>query len=232
MDTETAMGRVKLSSYMCRFAEVGLWLVGISLLCLWGSQMLRQGPLAERQTDLFLARAQAATADPNTQPQPSLNHPDTIDTSLWSAKRIEQFGAIEQSKDDIIAVLKIDSLGLSAPIFTEPTDNNLNRGLGWLDKTAPVTGGGNTAIAGHRDSFFRVLKDIQIGDRIAVTTLEGEKSYTVTELQIVLPSNVSVLAPTDHNQLTLITCYPFYHVGSAPERFIVTATENSPATLH
>ncbi|UTF59092.1 class D sortase [Gilvimarinus sp. DA14] len=226
---------MKLVSALCRFVETSLWLLGIALLCVWGTQMLRQGPMAERQTDLFLARAQAASAtttETSVSTNPPLTAPGDIDTSLWSPKRIEQFSAIAPASDDIIAVLEIDTLGLSAPIFTEPTDHNLNRGLGWLDKTAPVTGGGNIAIAGHRDSFFRVLKDIEIGDRIDVTTLEGEKSYTVTELQIVLPSNVSVLAPTEHNQLTLITCYPFYHVGSAPERFIVTATENSPATLH
>ena len=233
MDTERLISR----SALYRNIELSLWLVGVVLLSVWATQMLRQGPLVQQHSERFLARAHAATLEAPAKGHPSGNHSpipsvDKIDTSLWSASRIEEFNKINADKNDTIGVLSIDTLGLSAPIFSGPSDFNLNRGLGWLDKTAPLSGGGNAAIAGHRDSFFRVLKDIEKGDAITVTTLDGKKEYQVTELQIVDPSDVSVLAPTAHNQITLITCYPFYHVGSAPERFIVTATENSPATLH
>ncbi|MCP8900525.1 class D sortase [Gilvimarinus xylanilyticus] len=229
MDTERLLSR----STLYRSIELSLWLVGVVLLSVWATQMLRQGPMAQQHSERFLARAHAATLETSAFDKDSqLPSIDKIDTSLWSASRIEEFHKIDADKNDTIGVLSIDTLGLSAPIFSGPSDFNLNRGLGWLDRTAPLSGGGNTAIAGHRDSFFRVLKDIEKGDAITVTTLGGKKEYLVTELQIVDPSDVSVLAPTAHNQITLITCYPFYHVGSAPERFIVTATENSPATLH
>jgi sortase A len=82
---------------------------------------------------------------------------------------------------------------------------------------------GNVGIAGHRDTFFRPLRNIRQGDMIALTTLEGEYRYRVVSTSVVSPSEVSVLRPTGEEVLTLVTCYPFYYVGSAPERFIVRA---------
>lgn len=82
---------------------------------------------------------------------------------------------------------------------------------------------GNAGLAGHRDGFFRGLKDVEEGDVIRLSTHSGDTLYRVTDTEIVAPQQTSVLRPTRSAQLTLITCYPFYFVGSAPKRFIVHA---------
>lgn len=86
------------------------------------------------------------------------------------------------------------------------------------------------AFAGHRDTFFRPLKDIRGGDRIVVTTPEGEFAYVVRETRVVAPTDVSVLDPTPRPTLPLVTCHPFNFVGNAPNRFIVRAEQTEAAT--
>jgi len=86
---------------------------------------------------------------------------------------------------------------------------------------------GNLGIAGHRDGFFRVLQDVTEGDLIEITGPDQQDWYSVQEIRIVAPADVSVLNPTPHRSLTLITCYPFYFVGHAPMRYIVRAVQES-----
>src|SRR4029453_10378226 len=88
---------------------------------------------------------------------------------------------------------------------------------------------GNVGIAGHRDSFFRGLKDLSRDDLVKVTTLSGVYQYRVEDIQIVKPTNLLVLKDSSSPTLTLVTCYPFYYVGDAPKRFIVKARLDSPA---
>ena len=102
-------------------------------------------------------------------------------------------------------------------------DATLDRGLGHIEDTALPGGVGNAGIAGHRDGFFRGLKDILPGDTIELDTLDRKEIYRVERTWIVDPSDVSVLDPTPAAAITLVTCYPFYFVGSAPQRFIVRA---------
>ena len=83
---------------------------------------------------------------------------------------------------------------------------------------------GNLGISGHRDGFFRVLKDIQVGDDIEIQTTLGVESYAVTSITIIPKSDVSILEPTTEKTLTIVTCYPFYFVGHAPKRYIVKAS--------
>ena len=82
---------------------------------------------------------------------------------------------------------------------------------------------GNAGIAGHRDTYFRALKDIRTGDEIQIQTAAGLSSYEVNSVQIVTPDDIGVLSPSAGSAITLVTCYPFYYVGSAPDRFIVHA---------
>jgi sortase A len=120
-------------------------------------------------------------------------------------------------------VLRIPRLRLEAPLLGSTDEATLDRGLGHIEDTAPPGTDGNTGIAGHRDGFFRVLKDITEGDTIELQTLAGRETYRVERTWIVEPEDVSVLDPTPSRSLTLVTCYPFYFVGSAPQRFIVRA---------
>ncbi len=106
----------------------------------------------------------------------------------------------------------------------------LDRAVGYIEDTALPGTDGNSGIAGHRDGFFRGLKDIAVGDSIELETLTGRETYHVERTWIVNPEDVSVLDPTPVRSLTLVTCYPFYFVGSAPQRFIVRAVRGVPGT--
>lgn len=88
------------------------------------------------------------------------------------------------------------------------------------------------AIAGHRDGFFRGLKDIGLGDRIEMVMPGRTETYIIDRITIVAPSDVSVLQPRLRESLTLITCYPFYFVGSAPQRYIVQASVADDSREH
>src|SRR5579862_679866 len=99
----------------------------------------------------------------------------------------------------------------------------LRMGPGHLWGTAWPGERGNSVIAGHRDTHFRVLKDIHNGDQIMVQTARGRFTYSVIRTLVVLPADISVLLPTDAPILTLVTCYPFHYAGPSPKRFIVQA---------
>jgi sortase A len=123
-----------------------------------------------------------------------------------------------------VGVLDIPSLQLQVPVLEGTDDLTLDRGVGHITGTPWLSDGGNIGIAGHRDGFFRALKDIHVGDTIDLHSQQGSTHYLVDEIQIVSPDEVSVLEPRAKSSLTLVTCYPFYFVGSAPLRYIVHAT--------
>jgi sortase A len=130
---------------------------------------------------------------------------------------------------ELVGRLEVPRLGLSTIVLEGVEDRTLRRGAGHIPGTAlPNPAGtagtlGNVGIAGHRDSFFRPLKDIGKNDIITLATPGGSYRYRVEWTRIVPPEDISVLADAGAPALTLVTCYPFYYVGSAPERFIVRA---------
>ncbi len=114
---------------------------------------------------------------------------------------------------------------LSAELYVVEGDGpaELRRGPGHIQQTALPGGKGNCVIAGHRDTHFRILKDIRKGDDIVLETRNGEYLYRVKNTRVISPTNLAPLKPTSDPELNLITCYPFYYVGSAPRRFVVQA---------
>ena len=149
---------------------------------------------------------------------------NTVDMSQWSAQRIRDYRESLRSKSDPPkAVLHIPKLNLEVPIFDGTDELTLNRGAGRIIGTARLGEVGNVGIAAHRDGFFRGLQDVGAGDAIELRLPERTERYTVTGIQITTPEDVSVLKPTVKASLTLVTCYPFYFVGSAPQRYIVHA---------
>jgi len=147
------------------------------------------------------------------------------DQRNWSEQRKAAYQhALSREAGDTLAILRIESAGIEVPVFDSTSKTALNRGSGHVVGTALPGTHGNTAIAGHRDGFFRGLKNISVGAEMELSTLHGQQNFRVSEILIVDPLDVSVLSPTDETMITLITCYPFYFVGPAPERFIVRAT--------
>jgi sortase A len=149
---------------------------------------------------------------------------DDVDFSLWSEKRVREYKtSLSVEKRLPLAVLSISKLRIRVPVFEGTSDLTLNRGVGWITGTARPGETGNIGIAGHRDGFFRSLRDIVVGDTVELTTLQETGRYVVDEIEIVTPERVEVLQPRGSPSLTLVTCYPFYFVGDAPQRFIVHA---------
>lgn len=146
--------------------------------------------------------------------------PDTPDTRAAIQPESARHGV---AIGDTLAKLKIPRLGAELYVVEGDDAKELRRGPGHLAGTAMPGGDGNCVIAGHRDTHFRVLKDIREGDDIVLETQTGQYLYRVKHTHIVTPDNTSSLRPTHTPELNLITCYPFYYVGSAPKRFVVEA---------
>jgi sortase A len=125
----------------------------------------------------------------------------------------------------LIGEIRIPRLGLTAMVVQGDSAAILQRAVGHLADTALPGESGNVVLAGHRDTFFRPLKRVRAGDAITLKTRDGDFEYLVESTAVVPPSDVHVLQPTGGRTLTLITCFPFSYLGSAPDRFIVRARE-------
>lgn len=192
--------------YPVKLIERPHWVVGVALVAICGSQIVASEPASGDDVDVFNAAV----------PEP--------EQTLWSEGRKAAYNAsLAQPVSDVIGIMEIPRLKLEVPIYDGASDLHMDRGAARIEGTARPGASGNLGVAGHRDGFFRVLKDIEIGDEITVTSLSGLETYVVSALSIVPPTAVDVLAPTEKPSLTLVTCYPFYFVGHAPERFIVRA---------
>ena len=128
------------------------------------------------------------------------------------------------SQRGLVGRLEIGRLGLSVMVVEGDDHRTLRRAVGHIPGTSLPGQTGNMALTGHRDTFFRPLRNIRPDDIVTLTTLKGQYRYRVRSTQVVRPDNVTVLEPDRNNEiLTLITCHPFYFVGAAPDRFIVRA---------
>ena len=214
------------ATYILRL-ERTLFAFGLALFLLWGAAWIHC---------TVLSRAALATFGANRLGTPSpaalsMRDPQTganVNFALWSSKRIDAFkNSLVAKTTPALAVVRIPKISLDVPVFEDTDDLTLNRGLGRIIGTAHIGQPGNLGLAGHRDGFLRGLKDVQLGDTIELALPQQTDTYTVTRIQIVNPDDVSVLLPTPIPTLTLVTCYPFYFVGSAPQRYIVTAALTS-----
>lgn len=149
------------------------------------------------------------------------------DRSAWSQSRIEAFETSVTSGSVPVAVLRIARINLEVPVFTDSTERNLNRGAGLIAGTALPGSEGNIGVAAHRDGYFRALSDVVIGDVIELDSPHARDIYVVSELSIVDPADTRPLNETGTPVITLVTCYPFYFLGSAPKRYIVRAVLQS-----
>jgi len=148
-----------------------------------------------------------------------------VDQRLWAPERIQAYTrALLRPAPPPLAVLRIPRFGLVVPVLEGTDEWTLDRAVGHIEGTPAPGREGNVGLAGHRDGYFRVLKDIAPGDVLELALAAEVQRFRVARLLIVAPEDVSVLATSDGARLTLVTCYPFYFVGSAPRRFIVEAT--------
>jgi sortase A len=127
----------------------------------------------------------------------------------------------EVKEGDILGRIEIRRLGVSVVILEGTTSQTLLHGVGHIEGTALPGEPGNIGIAGHRDTYFRVLKDIRADDEIQIQTATGITRYKVDWIQITVPNDVGIVSHDAESALTLVSCYPFHYIGAAPERFVV-----------
>jgi sortase A len=198
-----------------------LAVAGLLALGYWGVEFVGLRLFQEREASHLATERQAErdaerqAADPT--PRPRSSPPTQYHPSAGSA----------------IAILTIPRLGLTAVVVEGAGEPELRLGPGHIRGTSFPGGGGNVGVAGHRDTSFRPLQLIRKDDAIKLSTRERDYQYKVISTEVVSPGDVYVLYPTNHETLTLVTCYPFSFVGSAPKRFIVRAdctecSENEP----
>lgn len=207
--------------------ERALFLAGILLLGIYAWAYF-DARLYEKEQERLLEQAIAAGPPPVVQGSHAAAETDELESFQSSTeekeKKTDAPPPVEVEDGELIGRIKVPRLGVSAILMEGVGKKTLRRGAGHIPDTAmPSEEAGNVGIAAHRDSFFRGLKDIQEDDTVELTTLDGTFRYKVEWTKIVEPDDISVLAPTEDPALTLVTCYPFYYVGSAPKRFIVRA---------
>lgn len=200
-----------------------LFILGLLLLAMYVAAYMHKEIVSRAQLKRF-ERVSAETpvqGEESTPPKWDF----AVDFSLWSQKRISEYEeSLAAHFEPPLAVLHISKFQLQVPVLEGTDDLTLNRGIGHIVGTARPGEGGNIGIAGHRDGFFRVLKDISPGDTIELQTARATDRYKVDQIVLVRPDDISVLQPRPVRSLTLVTCYPFYFIGSAPQRYIVHAS--------
>jgi sortase A len=200
-----------------RYLELSIWGVGLALIFLWAgarawSEHARASGIQAFRDDQLVGA--------QLRPSRFTSHV-SVDQSLWSRARTAAYANSSIASSMPEAILRIPSIQLEVPVYAGTSELNLNRGAAHIEGTSARVQAGNIGIAGHRDGFFRSLKHIRIGADIYLEVAQKSIRYRVVDLSIVMPSDVQPLAPTEVPSITLVTCYPFYFVGSAPNRYIV-----------
>lgn len=205
--------------------------IGSALLVAWGAEML--GSIIYSRAALARFDVNQAMVAGNRSPaRRNMESGSEAGIASWPIRQIQSYRhSLLQKIDAPLAVLSIPRIHLEVPVFNGTDGATLNRGVGRIAGTAQVGEGGNLAIAGHRDRFFRGLKDLTKGDLIELSRPGHTDFYVIDEIKIVRPEDVSVLEPTTVPSLTLITCFPFYFVGSAPQRYVVRASLRESSQL-
>jgi sortase A len=142
----------------------------------------------------------------------------------WSPGRVKAYkAALQQTAPPTLAILRIPRLKLEVPVRDGTTDAVLDLAAGRIEGTALPGTPGNVGIAAHRDGYFRVLGQLKEGDALVLDTPVSTEQYRVEWIRITTPDDISVIQPTSDPALTLVGCFPFYHQGPAPKRYIVRA---------
>jgi len=171
----------------------GLFIAGLGLHSIWETREAEK--LAQEEWDTQIAARPVA---PSEVPRPI-------------------------QRGDVVAKLSIDRLNREWVVLEGADRGELKRGPGHLVDSALPGSPGNCVIAGHRDTQFRVLRNVEIGEEISIESEGKAFRYRVVDRQVVDPTDTSSLDPTEKPTLTLVTCYPFYYVGPAPKRFVIRA---------
>jgi sortase A len=220
-DSDTAAtARLGALRTALRVGEYTLALVGGACLIAYGGACARATITQQRESAAFDAAVQARIRERVAQIQQ-----EAPNQREWSPARYAKYQATLDQPVHAIGRLEIPDAHLSVMVLEGTDEHVLDRAVGHVPGTAQPGKSGNLAIAGHRDGYFRGLRHLETGDAISLTTLDGVVRYRVDKIEVVKPGRTDVLEPSAEPTLTLITCYPFFHVGDAPSRYIVHARQ-------
>ena len=206
------------TSSVLRWSRTLFFIIGILALGYVGLALLDARLYQADQTRRFeeaLKRLRLATGSGEYPPLP-------LDMAEGEAARAKSLG-VAAREGTPLGRIEISSIGLAAMMMEGIDEGTLRRAVGHIPGTPLPGQPGNVALAGHRDTFFRGLRNIRVNDEITLTTLSGSYRYRVDSTKVVEPEETEVLDNDDDDILTLVTCYPFNFVGTAPRRFIVRA---------
>jgi sortase A len=223
---------MKANSKALRILEGGLLCFGLLLLVVFAFAHIHRFIMFRAEMARFEARqlespkgvATGMKVVDGAIPDGGPHQAPKSEYSTWSIQRTKSYQANLGKPVESLAVLRIPALHLEVPVLEGTDAVTLNRGVGRIARTSLPGQRGNIGIAGHRDGFFRRLKDIRNGDAIELVTISGTDVFVVDQIRITSPADVSALRPKAKYSLTLVTCYPFYYVGPAPSRYIVEAS--------
>ncbi len=222
-----------------RRLERFFWVAGILLIAVWAAAKIHSYVGSRRDLERFAAAKSASHSAPapapapppaaELAPAPGRTLPELPpDYALWSKERVKAYEeSLAQQASAPLAILRIPKIDLQVAVLEGTDDFTLNRAVGHIENTGRPGENGNIGLAGHRDGFFRGLKDVAKGDTLELETLTGRDSYRITDIWIVNPDDAQVLDPTPQPSVTLVACYPFYFVGHAPKRYIVRAVREA-----
>ncbi|MFY9853302.1 MAG: class D sortase [Terracidiphilus sp.] len=149
---------------------------------------------------------------------------NTLEKKTYAQEQLQVGRSQPVAKEgDVLGRIEIPRLGLKVAILEGTTSETLRLGVGHIAGTALPGEAGNIGIAGHRDTYFRALKDIRVNDEIQIQTATGLSRFAVDSVEIVDPGDTRVLARSAESAVTLVTCYPFHFIGAAPKRFVIHA---------
>jgi sortase A len=197
-----------------RIIALALIAVGVGCLAWYGVERARRSVFQEQQNAALNQALRLDAQNPAAPPGAALPP------------------ASPEPRSAVVGRLEIPRVHLSVIVMEGDDDATLKNAVGHLPDTVMPWENGNSAFAGHRDTFFRPLQDVRAGDEIRLASARGILVYRVRDTRVVDPDDLSVLAPSAQPELTLVTCYPFYFIGHAPRRYIVRADRvDSAATV-
>ena len=215
-----------------------LWVIGIALLGSAFAATLDRWNYQSQQERALFERGPAVSLEPEAteRPEPSAaskpHEEVAAPAAAQEAERRAAAGPIapaarkpvtRATTPTAFGRLEIPRLGVSAIVKVGDDNATLDRAVGLVPESARPGQGGNIVLAGHRDTFFRPLRDIKIGDRIRMAVPPKTYTYEVESVMVVSPGDTNVLRSKGREELTLVTCFPFRYVGPSPDRFIVSA---------
>lgn len=226
-----------MSRRATRYLERFCW--GAAVLCLlpyaltsggraWYASLASDTAAVEAHDAVAVEAGNAPTvsiAELTVPPDPALTEKNrTSKYAVWAPQRLKDLLRYRANAElPVAAVLRLPNQDHDIPVFAGISEVTMTLGAGHLEDTSSLDGSGNIALSAHRDGSFRILKDVEHGDPLVLSVGGEERLFRVSRQLIVEPDAVEVLDPTDRTTLTLITCYPIYYIGEAPQRYVVQA---------